>query len=49
MVMNISAILVFQNWIDPNLQWDPALYNDVDSIVMQRSKIWLPDIVIYGQ
>uniref|UniRef100_A0A914XH03 Uncharacterized protein n=1 Tax=Plectus sambesii TaxID=2011161 RepID=A0A914XH03_9BILA len=36
-------------WYDPHLIWNPDLYEGVDQIMMQRSTIWLPDIVIVEQ
>lgn len=35
-------------WKDINLKWDPADYNNLKSIVIPSSSIWIPDIILYN-
>jgi len=38
-----------QQWKDINLRWDPAKYNNLTSIVIPSSSIWIPDIILYNR
>ncbi|XP_041365970.1 neuronal acetylcholine receptor subunit alpha-10-like [Gigantopelta aegis] len=35
------------NWFDCRLQWNPANFGGVDSLIVPNSKLWIPDITLY--
>ena len=43
------CILLFQEWEDFALRWEPAEYGGVNQIYVPSDKIWLPDIVLYNK
>ncbi len=38
----------FQIWNDYTLTWDPSNFSNITVIVLPRSAIYIPDIVIYN-
>ena len=45
----VMKVSVWQReyWVDEHLQWDPEEYGGVESIQVQGSEIWTPDLVLY--
>ena len=41
--------VLFQEWTDDALQWDPESYGGVQSIRMRPDMIWMPDIDLYNR
>jgi len=37
-----------QYWKDPRLSWEPEAFDGVDSVRIRASRIWVPDIQLYG-
>ncbi|XP_064599395.1 neuronal acetylcholine receptor subunit beta-3-like [Liolophura sinensis] len=37
---------LYMEWSDDFLQWDPAMYNGVSSILVAPTQVWRPDIAI---
>ncbi|CAL1529245.1 unnamed protein product [Lymnaea stagnalis] len=35
-------------WKDYQLEWDPALYGNIDSIRIKPEKVWVPDFVLFN-
>jgi len=46
-LLTISAWMR-QIWMNPILSWNPLHYNNITSINVRPSSIWLPDIVLYN-
>lgn len=38
----------FQSWIDTNLIWKPADWDNVTQLHIKYDRVWLPDIVLYN-
>ena len=34
------------SWGDSRLAWDPTLYGDVDNVLIQASRLWIPDLYV---
>lgn len=41
--------LLFQEWNDYKLKWNPDEYGGVDTLHVPSEHIWLPDIVLYNK
>jgi len=39
-----SSIIIFAEWFDKRLTWDPFDYNNLTYIFIQASEIWTPDL-----
>jgi len=37
-----------QEWVNPRLSWNASLYENISSINIQPTKIWVPDIYTYA-
>ena len=45
----IEICLMFQEWNDYKLKWNPDDYGGVDTLHVPSEHIWLPDIVLYNK
>ncbi|KAH3703110.1 hypothetical protein DPMN_078139 [Dreissena polymorpha] len=43
-----TNVFIDQQWMDDNLSWDPVEYNNIRSIRIPASNVWLPDTFIYN-
>ncbi|XP_075249150.1 neuronal acetylcholine receptor subunit alpha-3-like isoform X2 [Convolutriloba macropyga] len=43
-----TSLWLEQNWTDINLKWNPEEYDNITSIRVPSSWLWLPDIVLYN-
>ncbi|XP_046544567.1 neuronal acetylcholine receptor subunit alpha-10-like [Haliotis rubra] len=43
-----SNVFIDQEWLDENLAWSPANYNDIRSLRVAGSNVWLPDTFIFN-
>ena len=39
-----SSLIIFAEWFDKRLTWDPYNYSNIIYIVIQASEIWTPDL-----
>jgi len=39
-----SSLIIFAEWFDKRLTWDPFDYNNLTYIFIQASEIWTPDL-----
>ncbi|XP_071489583.1 neuronal acetylcholine receptor subunit alpha-10-like [Diadema antillarum] len=44
----ITAMWLEQNWVDEYLRWDPMDYDNITSIHVPSTLIWIPDTVLYN-
>lgn len=42
-------VVLFQQWKDVNLQWDPEDYGGIKKIRVPSTDIWRPDLVLYNK
>jgi hypothetical protein len=42
----ISYTTMLQQWTDDYIQWDPSLFGGTDSVIIPRSFVWTPDVII---
>ncbi|KAK6179138.1 hypothetical protein SNE40_011560 [Patella caerulea] len=43
-----SAVWIYEEWFDDNLQWDPEKYNGLDTLIIPSTRIWLPDVFLFN-
>ncbi|KAF7253130.1 hypothetical protein EG68_08434 [Paragonimus skrjabini miyazakii] len=43
-----TSVRSLYKWKDYNLRWDPADYEEIQSITIPSERIWLPDIALYN-
>ena len=48
-VMVMCFFVLFKEWEDERLLWDPNDYNGLQILRIPCEKIWLPDIVLYNR
>ncbi|CAF0940104.1 unnamed protein product [Brachionus calyciflorus] len=41
-----SDVYVAQKWVDKRLRWNVSQYENINHIVIQAKKIWLPDLAV---
>ena len=47
--MNLwSWFLIYKEWLDQRVKWDPSKYGGVDKIRIPTERIWVPDVVLYN-
>uniref|UniRef100_A0A0N4Z9J1 Neur_chan_LBD domain-containing protein n=1 Tax=Parastrongyloides trichosuri TaxID=131310 RepID=A0A0N4Z9J1_PARTI len=46
----VAAFVIshIQKWHDPQLQWDPAKYNDQLQVIIPHKDIWVPKMFVYN-
>ena len=47
--MDMYFFILFKEWEDERLLWDPKDYNGLQILRIPCEKIWLPDIVLYNR
>ncbi|KAK6169464.1 hypothetical protein SNE40_020514 [Patella caerulea] len=45
--LDVSAIL-YEEWKDERLAWDPSRYGNIKSLRLPASLVWKPDVVLYN-
>lgn len=48
-VLPIVLCVLFQQWKDVNLQWNPEDYGGIKKIRVPSTDIWRPDLVLYNK
>ena len=44
----VSNVWIRQKWKNYHLRWDPEKYENIKSVNVDPSKVWLPDVVLYN-
>ena len=45
----IFISILYQEWSDPLLVWDPDDYGNVSEIYVPQESIWGPEVVLYNK
>lgn len=43
-----TTVLLFQEWIDDKLKWNPAEYGQLANFRINPDSVWKPDVVLYN-
>ncbi|ESP05441.1 hypothetical protein LOTGIDRAFT_103111, partial [Lottia gigantea] len=43
-----TAVWIYETWYAENLMWDPSKYNNLDTLIIPSTKIWLPDLFLFN-
>ena len=41
--------IIFQNWKNPLLTWNPPDYGDIKEVDLPPDRLWVPDIILYNK